>query len=460
MTDYDVIVSGGGMVGSLLAAALGKAGMGVLVLESSKPASFEPQSDYDLRVSALSIASERMLKVLGAWDGINARRAAPFRQMKVWDGEQGGSTMFDAADQLEKEKKDKSESDGAGETDGLDDAVHHLGTIVENRVIQLALHDVIQKLESVELRAPASLKSFDTRLDCIAVELEDGSIATARLLVGADGARSRVRELAGIGVQQSRYPQEALVATVATELPQQDITWQRFLPSGPQALLPLQGQRASMVWYHSQEEVQRLKALTDSEFLDAMHNAFPAETGKLTGISGRGSFPLFRSHAERYVTERIALIGDAAHTVHPLAGQGVNLGLLDAAVLAEVILAAAHGFAKSSAKSSANSGALSGQSQMAAKHRVRDFGQLRTLRAYQRWRRAENTVMINILDGFYRAFTPHTQPFQKLRSALMDTAGRIKPLRRLIMQHAMGVSGDLPLLARGLTLPGYPENGR
>ena len=296
----------------------------------------------------------------------------------------------------------------------------------------------MQQLQSVELRAPASLKSFDTRADCIAVELEDNSVVTASLLVGADGARSQVRELAGIGIQQSRYPQEALVATVATELPQQDITWQRFLPSGPQALLPLDGQRASMVWYHSQEEVQRLKALTDDEFLDAMHSAFPAETGKLTGISGRGSFPLFRSHAERYVAERIALIGDAAHTVHPLAGQGVNLGLLDAAVLAEVILNAA-GIG-------------------AARPKKRDFGKLRTLRAYQRWRRTENTLMINILDGFYQAFKPHVQPFQKLRSALMDGAGRIKPLRRLIMQHATGVSGDLPLLARGQSLPGYPAN--
>ena len=420
MNDYDVIISGAGMVGSMLAAALGKARLRVLVLESRLPEPFDAKSDYDLRVSALSIASQKMLEVLGAWPGITSRRSAPFTRMKVWDGEQGGMTQFEAGDIKENELEDD-----------------HLGTIVENRVIQLALHDVLQQLDSVTLQAPASLISFDARPDCAVVELMDSSTFTTKLLVGADGARSRVRELAGIAMEQSRYPQEALVATVTTESPQQDITWQRFMPTGPQALLPLQGQRASMVWYHSAEEVQRLKSLPDDEFLQAMQDAFPAETGKLTGISGRGSFPLFRSHAERYVTDRVALVGDAAHTVHPLAGQGVNLGLLDAAVLAEVIL----GDRQSAAKS--------------ADIGKRDFGKLVALRPYQRWRRGENTLMIAVLDGFYRAFTPQARPLQKIRSAAMATAGRVKPLRRLIMQHAIGISGDLPTLARGQALPGF-----
>lgn len=435
MNDFDVIISGAGMVGSLLAVALGKAQLRVLVLESRLPEPFVAESDYDLRVSALSVASQKMLQVLGAWEGITSRRSAPFSRMKVWDGEQGGTTLFEAGD-----------LGGQGVADANTDTDDkQLGTIVENRVIQLALHDVLQQLHTVELRAPASLKSFDARPDCAVVELADSSTVSAKLLVGADGARSQVRELAGIAMEQSRYPQEALVATVTTESPQQDITWQRFMPTGPQALLPLQGQRASMVWYHSADEVQRLKSLPDAEFLGAMQAAFPDETGKLTGICGRGSFPLFRSHAERYVSDRVALVGDAAHTVHPLAGQGVNLGLLDAAVLAEVILGGGK-------KPATNHGKHLGKPRLS---KSRDFGKLPALRPYQRWRRSENTLMIGVLDGFYHAFTPHAQPVQKIRSVAMATAGRVKPLRRLIMQHAIGVSGDLPLLARGQALPGF-----
>jgi len=391
------------MVGSMLAAALGRLQWRVLVVESALPEAFVADSPYDLRVSALSIASEHMLQVVGAWDGIVGRRATPFRRMKVWDGEQGGVTEFNSAESDEE----------------------HLGNIVENRVIQLALHDVLESLPSVELCSPASLSDIDVATGQVNVSLDDGQVITAKLVVGADGARSRVRELAGIAVSQSRYPQEALVASVQTALPQQDITWQRFLPSGPQAFLPLNGHRASMVWYHSSDEVARLKALPEDEFLAEMQATFPAETGQLEQVFARGSFPLFRSHAEHYVKHRIALIGDAAHTVHPLAGQGVNLGLLDAAVLAETLTDSRAGS---------------------------DIGTLSQLRPYQRWRRTENGLMINVLDGFYQAFKPQSTAVQKIRSAALDLAGRASPLRRLVMQHAMGVKGDLPRLARGFEL--------
>ena len=288
-------------------------------------------------------------------------------------------------------------------------------------MIQLALHDQLRDMANVSLRDSAAVKDFDVTPSEVRVVLDDGQTLTAKLLVGADGANSTVRSLAGIDSRSIRYPQKALVASVDTADGQQDITWQRFLPTGPQAFLPLQGSRASMVWYHSEDEVARLLALDDATFLDEMHASFPVEPGAFTGLSARSSFPLFATQAERYVLQRVALIGDAAHSVHPLAGQGVNLGLLDAAQLCADIERSAE--------------------------RGRDFGELRTLRRYERARRSENEIMIRVLDGFYHAFKPQMSAVQAVRSSMLDAVERVNPLRRLIMQQAMGVRGDLPPLA-------------
>ena len=391
------------MVGSLLATALGRAGIKTLVLETQLPTGFDANSSYDLRVSALNIASEQMLRSTGAWSHLQAMRSAAFKRMKVWDGEHGGTTEFTS--------------------DALD--YPHLGTIVENRVIQLALHAVIDSLPSVEIRHPVSIKTFDVTPDDVRVTLDSGEVIPARLLVGADGARSSVRELAGIVSRSSRYPQKALVASVDTELPQQDITWQRFVPSGPQALLPLQGARASLVWYHDSEEIDRLLQLSDTDFLQTLQQEFPSDLGGITHLHQRGSFPLFASHAEHYVHERVALIGDAAHSVHPLAGQGVNLGLMDAATLYDVIIDAAD--------------------------HSRDYGKLSCLRRYERGRRGENELMLRILDGFYQAFKPQPSVVGKARSAVLDTAQRIKPIYQQVMRHAMGINEPLPSLAQNHT---------
>ncbi len=403
------------MVGSMLAAALAegsvvglpgenanKPPLNVCVLEGVRPETFEPGSDpdYDIRVSALSNATQHMFENVGAWQGVIDRRACVYREMAVWDGEAAGRTHFDAGDI------------GASE----------LGHIVENRVVQLALLDRLEAAANITLKCPARLATYRTTGDSSVVTLESGEQLTAHLLVGADGARSTVRKIAGIEVDSSRYPQHALVASIKTTLPQQAITWQRFQPTGPQAFLPLCGSRASMVWYHTEEEVERLLALDVEAFSVAMCDAFPAELGGIESVSARSSFPLVKAHAARYVDERIALIGDAAHTVHPLAGQGVNLGMLDAAALADVILEthAAH----------------------------RDIGARRYLRRYERWRRGENALMISAFDSFFHVFKPQPRPVQWLRSAALNMADHGGPLKRLVMGHAMGTRGHLPTLAR------------
>lgn len=403
-TDYDVVIVGGGMVGSMLAAALATLGtLRVAVLEHQEPQPFAPGTApaHDIRVSALSIATQRMLEKVGAWQGILDRRACPYRQMLVWDGESDGRTHFVASDI------------GAPE----------LGHIVENRVLQLALLDVIKSAESVDYRCPASLVSYQCNSGFIGCELNEGQGSiTTRLLVGADGARSTVRDLAGIDMDRSPYPHHALVASVETELAQQDITWQRFQPTGPEAMLPLTGHHASLVWYHTAEEVQRLKSLSDAEFIQTLQYAFPAELGGIRAVLERSSFPIMKAHAHHYVAERLALIGDAAHTVHPLAGQGVNLGMLDAAALAQVLSEAVDA--------------------------GRDPGSRRVLRRYERWRRGENALMISILDGFYHAFKPQPAMVQNVRSAALNVADRAGPLKSLVMRYAMGTAGDLPSLAR------------
>lgn len=401
--DYDVVIVGGGMVGSMLAAALAShSPLTVAVLENHRPQAMAPGSDepYDVRVSALSIATQRMLENVGAWQGILDRRACPYREMLVWDGEASGQTHFHASD--------------------INAPV--LGHIVENRVLQLALLDRLNQCDKVDYLCPETLSSYTNDGALLRCELTEGRVLTTRLLIGADGARSSVRAMAGIQLEQSSYSHHALVATVETELPQQDITWQRFQPTGPEAMLPLCGSRASLVWYHSEEEVQRLKALSESAFLAELEASFPERLGRIDRLLERGSFPIVKAHAEHYIADKVALVGDAAHTVHPLAGQGVNLGMLDAAALAEVLITA-----------------------LSEKH---EFNSRRVLRRYERWRRGENTQMMLILDGFYHAFKPQPVLVQRLRSNVLDLADKAVPLKQIVMRYAMGQAGDLPKLAQ------------
>ena len=396
----DVLIIGGGMVGAALACALGRQGFEVHVVEAQAPQPFDERQSLDLRVSAVSLASQNLLEAVGAWSHVLAMRTAPFRRMRVWDREGPGETTFDSRD--------------------IGEPV--LGHIVENRLLQLALWKAAEGLENVHWHCPAGLDALHIHDDGVVARLTDGTDVRAKLIVGADGARSRLRELANIGLTSWDYDVEALVATVRTAAPQQDITWQRFTPSGPQALLPLPGPHASLVWYIHPDEVARLKALDEDAFLAELQRAFPPELGMIEALQGRGSFKLTRRHAQTYAKPRLVLAGDSAHTIHPLAGQGVNLGFMDVAALAEVLVA--------------------------AREHNADIGALHVLQRYERQRRGENLLMQSAMDAFHHLFKPARGPLPWLRGLALRAANDIPPLRRLLTRRATGRAGDLPRSAR------------
>ena len=398
---YDVLIVGGGMVGATLACALGGTDLTVAVIENRMPKPFDTDQEHDLRVSALSIASQNILEMVGAWQGITSRRACPYMRLKTWEAdEEHAATEFNAAE----------------------GGFSHLGHIVENRVIQLALLERMKSFDNVTLICPAETDSIDYVPGSSIVRLKDGREIIGRLLVAADGGESRVRQAAGIGVTKWDYEQHALVASVVTDYPQQDITWQQFTPTGPLAFLPLDGPHASLVWYNTPDNVKRLMDKSDDQFMHELVNTFPACLGRIDSLQGRASFPLRRQHAQHYVREGIALVGDAAHMIHPLAGQGVNIGLLDAAALAETLLVAAR----------------TGE----------DIAELEVLADYEKARRQHNLLMMQVMDSFYRMFSNDIPPLKLLRNIGLGLAERLGPAKGKVMAFAMGLEGPMPALAR------------
>lgn len=400
--EFDIVIVGGGMVGATLACALGGSELRVAIVEDQQPAELIIDEPRDLRVSAVSIASMNVFKTIGAWPGVERRRSCPFRRMRVWEA--GGDVEFRSAE--------------------IGEPV--LGYIVENRMLQLAALERARDFANVTVYCPARTNSVDYAAERSQVTLADGRRLSARLLIAADGGVSPVRAAAGLGTSGWDYPQHAFVLSVETGYPQQDITWQRFVPTGPQAFLPLDGAHGSLVWYHTPEEVKRLRGLDDDTLLTRLASEFPVCLGQITRITAKGSFPLRRQHALSYWKPGLALIGDAAHTIHPLAGQGVNIGLLDAAALAQTILAALR----------------AGQ----------DFGGAAALKQYEAMRRRHNLLMMTTMDLFHRAFGNDHIPLRLLRNLGLGMADRISPAKKLVMGYAMGVSGQLPRLARGEAL--------
>jgi len=402
--ECDLLVVGGGMVGAALAAACSGQGLTIAVAEGREPCRAWPPGDLDLRVSALSRASQRLLERLGqgptVWERIQALGACPYREMRVWDAAGGASIHFDSAD--------------FGEPD--------LGHIVENRVTQLALWERLEAAPDVRLLCPARGLRLIPTPDRALLDLTDGRRVAARLLVGADGRDSWVRSRAGITTSGWDYDQQAIVANVRVTKPHGETAWQRFLPTGPLAFLPLADGRCSIVWSATEVLARQLMALDDSAFRAELETAFESRLGAVTAIGHRAAFPLRLQHADQYVRPRLALIGDAAHAIHPLAGQGVNLGFLDAAQLADNL---AEALAKG-----------------------RDIGGLWTLRRYERARRGENMRMLGVMEAFKRLFGNRNPLLVAARGVGMTVADHSPFLKRAFIEQALGLRADLPRLAR------------
>ena len=402
----DLIIVGAGMVGSALALALQNSGLQILLLDggplSVKP--FDQSAAFEPRVSALSAASQRILERLGAWDGIAARRTSPYGEMQVWDGSGTGQVHFSAA------------------------SVHAevLGHIVENRVVQDGLLDALYEAD-LGLLPGARLEQLRRSGDDWLLTLTDGRELRAPLVIAADGANSAVRRLAGCATREWDYLHHAIVTSVRCSKPHQQTAWQRFTDDGPLAFLPLaKGDDAehwcSIVWSTTPAEAERLMALDDAAFCHELGKAFEWRLGEVLESDPRHCIPLRQRHAKRYVEPGLALIGDAAHTIHPLAGQGVNLGFLDAAVLAEVLLHALE--------------------------RGENLADIKVLGRFERRRMPHNLAMMAAMEGFERLFQADPLPLRWLRNSGLNLVDGANEAKALFVRQALGLSGDLPELAR------------
>lgn len=396
---FDVIVAGGGMIGGACALALAQKRFRVALVDRHVPHPVAPAYPMELRVSALSRASERFLRNLGVWTAIADVRVSPYSEMHVWDAA-GGSVHFDAAD--------------LGEP--------CLGHIVENRVIQSTLWQQLGTQDDAHVFAPAVVRHASVNERGAEIELDDGKRLRTKLLVAADGAASPLREQFGIAVSGANYEQQGIVCVIRTEKPHGEMARQRFMPLGPLAFLPLADGSISIVWSADNAEATRLMSLTDAEFCAALRIASEGVLGAITECGKRAAFPLRRQHAETYIASHAVLIGDAAHVVHPLAGQGANLGFLDAAALVETL--------------------------EAARDAGRDFSQQRVLRRYERWRRGDNLATLWTMDGFKRLFGNDNTLLSGLRSMGFRLFDRVGPVKREAMRQAMGLRGNLPRMAQ------------
>jgi len=398
--DYDLIIVGGGMVGAALACAMAEQHFRVALIEGREPDLSWPQEDYQIRVSAITRASQHVFENLHAWRHMVKRRVCPYREMKVWDATGSGHIHFDSAEIAEPD----------------------LGHIIENSVIQAGLWERLCELPNVQRFCPNTPKQLNITPQHASLTLDDGQVLQGALLIGADGGRSWVRDQMGFESKGWAYQQDAVVATVRHELNHQETCWQRFSADGPLAFLPLDEKTCSIVWSTNPEHAQQLLQLDKEAFLKELHLSFGDELGKMLEVGERAAFPLRLGHTTQYTSSRLALIGDAAHSIHPLAGQGVNLGLGDMSALADVLFA--------------------------ARKRGVDLGDELVLRRYERARKADNVAMLAAMDGFKRLFS-NDQPVLKFaRNLGLNLTDNLPPLKQLFMQQALGSASNRGSLAK------------
>ena len=379
------------MVGATVACLLAKRDITVALVDAADPLVAWPQDSYDCRVSALTLASINVFKSLGVWDEIVRLGEQTVQKMFVWDHFGAGELDIDSAD--------------AGE--------RQMGSVVENRITVSALWNTLQALATCDIYKTTQLNGFDIHDDGVDIQLSNDRQIKAQLLVGADGSNSKIRQLAQIEDYGWGYQQKALVATVKPEKPHQNTAWQRFLPEGPLALLPLRDGLISIVWTSKTETTEAHLKLSEAAFCDALADASEHQLGNFKLIGERGGFPLKLQFSSEYCQQRLVLIGDAIHTIHPLAGQGVNLGLKDALALANVVIT--------------------------AQESGRNIASQQVLRRYERQRKGDNLMMMAIMDGFKRLFGADEQWVQFARSSGMGLVNQSTLLKKQICKYAMGI---------------------
>ena len=395
----DLVIVGGGLVGMTLGVAAAAAGLDVIVVDREDPTAHLDRG-FDGRASAIAHGSKQVLAAIGVWPLVAETGA--IEHIRVTDGPSLMHLHFDHAQ--------------VGE--------EPLGWLVENRHMRAALAQRAAALaDRLTVVAPAGVVSVDRQGARATVTLADGRVLRAPLVVAADGRRSRLRDEAGIAVTEWGYGQTGLVCTVAHEYPHEGVAHERFLTPGPFAILPLAGNRSSIVWTERHEDAARIQALDDLRYLEELRARFGDFLGRLRLEGPRFAYPLALTLARRFVDRRLALVGDAAHAIHPIAGQGFNLGIRDVAALVEVMVQARR---------------LGG-----------DVGAPDVLAAYERWRRTDTMALVAATDGLNRLFSNDVAPVRLARDLGLAAVNRLGPVKKLAMRHAMGELGRLPALVQG-----------
>ncbi|MDA0262142.1 MAG: UbiH/UbiF/VisC/COQ6 family ubiquinone biosynthesis hydroxylase [Proteobacteria bacterium] len=399
---HDMLIVGGGMVGLTLAATAAHHGLDVCVVDREDAAAMV-DTPFDGRASAIAHASCQLLAASDIWAAI-APAAQPILDIRVSDGDSRLFLHYDHRD--------------LGDTP--------FGYMIENREIRRALFAVAARQPLLSLRSGTTVEALERGAGTVSARLSDGGTVRAALAIGADGRFSPTRDAAGIRTAGWTYPQAGIVCTVAHERDHRGIAHERFLPPGPFAILPLTGRRASLVWTEHGDLAPAIMALDDAQFAAEMRRRFGDFLGATEIAGPRWSYPLALHHADRYVDHRLALIGDAAHGLHPIAGQGLNLGFRDIAALVEVVLD--------------------------AQRLGLDIGARDVLERYQRWRRADNVLLLAVTDGLNRLFSNDIDPVRLARDLGLAAVDRLPGLKRKFMEHARGTVGKLPRLLEGIPL--------